>query len=750
MKKVVVNSGDGEIRAAILQNGMLLDIFIERTLHPRYAGNIYKGKVENVLPGMQAAFVDVGLERNVFLYVDDIIGAKDQEKKKPADDGTNVDFDEIPVVRDTKSIKDMLKAGQEIMVQVTKDPIGTKGARVVTDITLPGRFVVLMPTVDYVGISRRIEDEVERDRLKKIAQAAKPKKMGIIVRTVAEGRPEEEIAADIEFLNKLWKKIKSRGRRLAPPALIHQDYDLMYRMTRDYIDSDVEEIVVDDVDVYKKVVEVMSMMSNDMRDKVHIYKGKQQIFEYYGIEDDITKALRRKVWLQSGGYLVIDHTEALTVIDVNTGKFIGSTCLEDTVLQTNMEAAKEIARQVRLRNIGGIIVIDFIDMDEEANRKQVLAQLEEEVQTDKTKATVLGFTQLGLVEMTRKKVQQGLSETMTKVCPHCEGRGRVTSEETLAYKAIREIKKQALSIDEPAMLVHLNPLVASVLIGFGGSNLVNVEESTGKLLYVKGNAALKPEDVLVYAVGTKEEIERQSLPVKAKDVLSVLIEEQHMANSRNGIAREEGYVIDVEAAGKYVGMKVEIEITKVFKTYAKAKVVKVISDPLASYRVKDNKKQEHGGSGSGQNDKKTKQAKKPVVKSEPVIDTLVVETVKEVVSHEENKAPKKRYRNRRAKKNRPQTQNETSVVSNKDASSNNNPKASEGSANTTRKPTRKPGTQQTTKAVVAKDTNNQSESKEPTKAENTQAPKRRRRSRPRSNKKPANTSNNTSQQENKE
>jgi len=574
MKKIVVNSDDGEVRAAILQDGVLMDLFIERTLHPRYAGNIYKGKVENVLPGMQAAFVDVGLERNVFLYVDDALDGKDSNDKGQNPSDINVgDDEEIHLPKGDKSIKDILKAGQEIIVQVTKDPIGTKGARVVMDITLPGRYVVLMPTVDYIGISRKIEDESERERLKKIAQSSKPKKMGIIVRTAAEGKSENEIVADIQFLSKLWKKVQSRGKRLKAPNLLHQDYDLIYRLIRDQICDEVEEFIVDKIDVYKKTVDLMSMTSSNLCDRVKIYKDKEPIFDHYGIEDEIIKALKRKVWLKCGGYLIIDHTEALTVIDVNTGKFIGSTCLADTVLQTNLEAAVEIARQVRLRNIGGIIVIDFIDMEDESHRKMVIKQLEESLQGDKTKATVLGFTQLGLVEMTRKKVQQGLADAMTKTCPECEGKGKIVSEESLAYRAMREIKKQANQTDEPAMLIHLNPTVAAVLIGFGGSNLANIEESTGKMLYVKGNTALGMYDVVVEAVGSQQYVESKALPVAEGNIVNLLIEEQHITNQRNGICRVEGYVIDVAGASRFVGYNVDVEIIKVFKTYAKAKLV---------------------------------------------------------------------------------------------------------------------------------------------------------------------------------
>jgi len=570
-REIIVNSESGEVRAAILEDGVLVDLFIERSLHPRYAGNIYRGTVENVLPGMQAAFVDVGLERNVFLYVDDALAGRNGREGRIV---READGEEITVPnKKPRSIKDILKPGQEIMVQVSKEPIGTKGARVVTDITLPGRYVVLMPTVDYVGVSRRIDEDGERDRLKKIAQAAKPKRMGVIVRTVAEGLSQEEIASDIQFLVKLWRRIQARGRRAKAPALLHKDYDLVFRLVRDHFAEDVTQFVVDDPEDLKKVNDLVKMFPEPMRDKVHLYTGQEPIFDSYGLEEEIARALRRKVWLACGGYLVIDHTEALTVIDVNTGKFTGSTCLADTVLKTNLEAATEIARQMRLRNIGGIIIADFIDMDDEDHQKQVMRKLEESLARDKTKASVLGFTQLGLVEMTRKKVQQGLAESMMKVCPMCDGRGRILSEETLAFRAMRAIKKEALSTSQPAMLVLLHPSVAAVLIGSGGSNLAALEEETGKAIYVKGSFDQKVEDIVVAAVGTREDVEKKALPVVAGDVIDVVIEEPHMTNSRDGIARLEGYVIDVEGAGRMIGTRVKAKVAKVFKTYARARLV---------------------------------------------------------------------------------------------------------------------------------------------------------------------------------
>ncbi|MGI6518560.1 MAG: Rne/Rng family ribonuclease [Bacillota bacterium] len=603
-REIVVNSDNGEVRAAILENGKLVDLFVERSVHPRYAGNIYKGVVENVLPGMQAAFVNIGLERNAFLYVDDALAGRNGRNSRMV---READGEEISVPRKkSTSIKDILKPGQEIMVQVTKEPIGTKGARVVTDVTLPGRYVVLMPTVDYVGVSRRIEEEGERERLRKIAQSSKPRRVGVIVRTVAEGKNQEEIASDIQFLVKLWRRIQGRNRRARGSTLLHQEYDLAFRLVRDHFAADVTKFAVDDPKEHRKVLDLSRMYSETMRDRIHLYTGQEPIFDTYGLEEEIARTLRRKVWLSCGGYIVIDNTEALTAIDVNTGKYIGSTSLADTVLKTNLEAAEEIARQLRLRNIGGIIVIDFIDMENDAHQRKVTDKLEEALARDKTKATVLGFTHLGLVEMTRKKVQEGLAESMTKVCPTCDGRGRILSEETLSFRAMRAIKKEALSTDQPAMLVLLHPSVAAMLIGAGGSNLSALEQETGKTIYVKGSFDQKLEDIVIAAVGSKEDVEKKALPVSAGDRLEVVVEEPHVSNSRDGIARLEGYVIDVEGAGRLIGEKLLVQVTKVFKTYARAQMVEVASEGDEKKQPKEDsaKDKQKGGQNNKQGGKK--------------------------------------------------------------------------------------------------------------------------------------------------
>lgn len=567
LKEIVVNVEDGETRVAIVEDGVPVEVYVERPVSQRVSGNIYKGKVENVLPGMQAAFVDIGLERNSFLYVADAIPAR----------GNGEDDEEFEDIKNL-SIRDVLKVGQQIIAQVTKEPVGTKGARVTRHVTLPGRYLVLMPTVDYVGVSRRIGCEKERERLRLVAEKVKAPGVGVIVRTAAEGREDKDLEQDAEFLRRLWSRIQAKARRASAPSLLHKDLGLVYRVIRDVFTEEVEKLVVDSRQEYEKVLELLEVMSPELKRRVHLFKKGTGIFDVYGIEAEIDKALKRKVWLKCGGHIVIDQMEALTAIDVNTGKYVGSVNLADTVLKTNLDAAREIARQIRLRNIGGIIVIDFIDMERAEHREQVLRTLEDHLRRDRTKATILGLTKLGLVEMTRKKVWHGLEDMLQKQCPYCEGRGRVLSEETMARKAKREIRKALRHTAVEAMLVEAHPAVASMLIGPGGLYLRELEKETGRYIYVKGCADLGVEDVRIGVAGTRQEVETKALPTRVGEVIEVKVEEPHISNAWDGIARIGGYVIDIEGAGKLVGEKVKIEITKVFRTYARAKLV----DPAQS------------------------------------------------------------------------------------------------------------------------------------------------------------------------
>lgn len=561
-KEIVVDADVDSTRVAVIEDGSLAEIYVEKNGGRRVAGSIYKGKVVNVLPGMQAAFVNIGLEKNAFLYVDDVI--------------TDVDAfegDEVYETIKNPSIKDVLKVGQEILVQVVKEPMGTKGARVTTHITLPGRYLVLMPMVDYIGVSRRIESDQERNRLKKLADEVRPNKMGLIVRTVAEGVSRDELAQDMEFLKKIWKKVQSAQKGPAP-RLVHKDLSLLYRIVRDILSHDVDKMYINNRSEYEKVLELLDLISPNMKSRVMFYKNREKaIFEQFNIESEIEKALNRKVWLKSGGYLVIDYTEALTSIDVNTGKFVGATNLEDTVLRTNLEAAREIARQLRLRDIGGIIVIDFIDMNSIEHQKQVISTLQEELKKDRTKANVLGLTQLGLVEMTRKKVRQGLKEVLQKVCPYCEGKGRIISEEAMEKKVKRELFKIFSDKKVEAVLLEVHPSVAAAIIGPGGSHLNQLEDRFKRNIYVRGNSDIHPEHLVIKALGEKDKVEALAFPVREGQVIESLVEAPHSSNPDHGITRVDGYVIDVKDAGSLVGERVKVQITKVYRTYARGRLV---------------------------------------------------------------------------------------------------------------------------------------------------------------------------------
>ncbi|MGE5676139.1 MAG: Rne/Rng family ribonuclease [Mycobacterium leprae] len=562
-KEILVTVDLDETRAAVLEDDELVEIFIERPVHQRVVGNIYKGKVENVLPGMQAAFVDIGLERNSFLYVDDALPGK-----------AEVEGETVGATTRTLTIKELVRPGQEIIVQVAKEPIGTKGARVTRHITLPGRFLVLMPHVDYIGVSRRISDERERERLKQMAARVKPEGAGLIVRTVAEGAQEEDLAKDAVFLQRLWDRISSRSTAAPAPSLLHHDLGLVQRVVRDWFDDTVDQFTIDNKEEYQRALEVLDLHAPHLKDRLKLYsRTDQSLFDFHSIEMEIDKALKKRVWLKSGGYIVIDQTEALTAIDVNTGKFVGTTNLADTVFKTNLEAAKEIARQLRLRDIGGIIIIDFIDMEILEHRQKVIKTLEDELKRDRTRANVLGLTQLGLVEMTRKKSRQNLDEAMMRSCPYCDGRGKVLSEETMARRVRAEIRRILKQSSSEALLMEVHPSVAALLIGTGGANLRELEAELGKTIYIRGNNEVHLEQMNLRVLGTREEVEERALPVRPGQVVDVKIDEAHVTNTVDGIARLDGYVIDVEGAGDLTGKQIKVEITKAYRTYAKARMI---------------------------------------------------------------------------------------------------------------------------------------------------------------------------------
>lgn len=549
-KEIYIHVTREETKVAVLENQKLVEIYLERSIQERMAGNIYKGKVANVLPGMQAAFVNIGLERNAFLYVEDV-----QRRHKKS----------LP-------IQNLLQEGEEILVQVVKEPFGTKGARVTTQLTFPGRYVVFLPHLNSIGVSRRIKSEKERDRLKKLAEDVRIPKMGLIVRTVAEGISKEEMARDVRELYGLWKMVQEKTECKSAPVLIHQELELVSWVLRDLFGDDVDRLLTNDRETYERIQELLKTMDPSLGSRVHLVGDK--FGEKCGLEQEIIRALRPKVWLKSGGYLVIDEAEALTVIDINTGKYTGRKNFAETILRTNLEAVQEVVRQIRLRNLGGIIVVDFIDMDKPEHQEQVLRRLEEELKKDKTRTYVLGLTQLGLVELTRKKVRPSLSSLLERSCPYCDGTGRVLSEETVSMQACKEIRLLAAANDYPGILVEVHPSVAAFLIGGGGSHLRELEKEIGKQIVIKGTDSSHLEEVRVKGLSSKEEIEMLAAPVKPGEILEVEIEDTHATNPKDGIARVQGYIIDIEGGSDRIGQQVLIEIEKVYRTCARARILR--------------------------------------------------------------------------------------------------------------------------------------------------------------------------------
>jgi ribonuclease G len=460
-QELLVECTGDQTRLAVVEDGELAELYMERKGHEKLVGNIYMGRAANILPGMEAAFIDIGMEKNGFLYAGDILVDK-----------TDFGLDSQALERELKSlsIRKLLKVGQEVLVQVIKEPGGTKGPRLTSHITLPGRLAVLLPTVGYVGVSRRIEVEEERARLRQMAESLKPQDMGLIVRTAAEGVGQEDLARDIDYLLKLWASISRRGATTTAPTLLHRDLSLVYRAVRDMLVNGVKTLTVDDAEQYLAARDTAEMLSPELVRKVVHHQGDTPLFETYRIDAQAEKALLRRVWLKNGGYLVFDYAEALTVIDVNTGKFVGKHSLSDTVFQTNCEAVAEIARQLRLRDIGGIIVIDFIDMDRQQQREQLLTLLRQAFKKDRTKTNLVGITELGLVEMTRKKVHQPIHTLLTQPCSCCQGSGRVLSDEAVARAALSELRARAAASQSSAFLVETTAPVAGqiMLLGFQG------------------------------------------------------------------------------------------------------------------------------------------------------------------------------------------------------------------------------------------------------------------------------------------
>jgi ribonuclease G len=558
-RELVVSVDVGEQRVAVLEDDKVAEVYLERDESRSIAGNIYKGTVDNVLPGMEAAFVEIGLEKNGFLYVDEIVTP------------------ELEGRRHGRKIQDLLSRGEELLVQAVKDPMKSKGARLTTEISLPGRFVVYVPSGEGTGVSRRLPDD-ERTRLRDILKQVGPKQGSVIVRTAAEGASAEDIERDIDFLERLWKAIQDQAKEAPAPALAYQEAELPLRVIRDLFTNDFERAVVDHDLTYKRIVGYLKKTSPHMAEKVQKHAGKASLFEEFGVDDEISSTLSRRVDLPSGGYLIFDYAEAFTVIDVNTGRFVGSRSkssgqrLEDTITKNNLEAVKEVVRQLRLRDIGGIIVIDFIDMANPKNREAVEEALKAELERDRTKTYVVEISPLGLVEMTRQNVAHGPREILTKRCPTCEGDGIVVSEASAAVEAERKLRSLPGASRTGAFRVELNAHVASILIGPAAARLRAIEERTKRRFFIVGKegvsahhfkeldrgpvAKLQPES------GLAEEQERQ-----------VKLVEVGLHDPNAGVAKDGDTPIYVGGAAGMVGKRVKVRITRVLEGVAYAELV---------------------------------------------------------------------------------------------------------------------------------------------------------------------------------
>jgi len=499
-REIIVNSIPRQTRVALLEDGQLAEIYIERAQDRRIVGNVYKGRVTKVLPGMQAAFVDIGLKKDAFLYVLDVYNNLEEyettiveEEEEAGMESQDEDLEPFKVSSSSASIQELLKEGQEIVVQVSKEPLGTKGARVTSHITLPGRFLVYMPTVEHVGVSRRIASDTERSRLRKLIKKLKPPNCGFIVRTVGEGKGEEEFRADMDFLIKLWESIKKKSENATAPSVLHEDLDLVFRTIRDLFNSDIEKMVLDSEREYQRCLEFVDTLMPHLTDRIKFFVKDVPIFDHYRIESELEKALRKKIWLKSGGYIIIDQSEALVAIDVNTGKYVGKKNLEDTIVKTNLEAVSEIVRQIRLRDLGGIIIIDFIDMELEENKKKVLNALERKLREDRSRTNVLQLSELGLVEMTRKRVKQSLEKVLSEPCPYCEGRGVVKSSLTICYEVQNAVRRLISSTNSQEILIRVNPSVGAHFRGEERPFIDEMTEIYQKKIKVKEDPNLHQE-----------------------------------------------------------------------------------------------------------------------------------------------------------------------------------------------------------------------------------------------------------------
>ncbi len=467
--EILINAASYEVRLALVEDGTLCEYYMQRPAECGFMGNIYKGRVTRVLPGMQAAFIDIGLERTGFLHVDDICITSSDAGFAPCI--TNCTGTDIRA--QGLHIEDLLQENQEILVQVSKDPIGTKGARLTCHISLPCRNLVFLPQTDHIGISRKIEDEESRKRIKALIGKMRPQEVGFIARTMAETASVEEIEADMEYLLMLWEELLDKTARLPSPSLVHQDLDIIFRAVRDFFNSTVDRLIIDNADSYQSLLRHARTFAPPLLDRIELYQDPVPLFEAHNIEVEITRAIDKKVWLRSGGYIIIESTEALTVIDVNTGRFVGKNDFNTTIFKTNMEAAAEIAHQLRLRNIGGIIIIDFIDMESDEHREELYSHFIDAVKHDKSKINILRLSEFGLVQMTRKRSSDNLHQLMCETCKYCAGEGMLRSRRTICYDIFRQLQRDAGSKNATRVQLRVNPAIAAIL---QEEELANVSE----------------------------------------------------------------------------------------------------------------------------------------------------------------------------------------------------------------------------------------------------------------------------------
>ena len=559
-RELLISVDVSEQRVAVVEDDKVAEAYLERPERRSIAGNVYKGVVDNVLPGMEAAFIEIGLEKNGFLYVDEVVGPELEGRSHG------------------RKIQDLLSRGQEVMVQAVKDPMKSKGARLTTEISLPGRFVVFVPSGEGLGVSRRLED-AERERLRGILKSLNVKKGGVIVRTAAEGASAEDIERDLVFLQRLWKTIEARAKSAKGPTLVYQEAELPLRVIRDLFTDDFEKALVDHERTYKRILGYLKKTSPHMADRVHRYREKTPLMESSGVEAEIRSTLSRRVDLPSGGYLVFDYAEAFTVIDVNTGRFVGGRGkgsggrLEDTITKNNLEAVKEVVRQLRLRDVGGIIVIDFIDMANPKNRATVEEALKTELERDRTKTYVVEISPLGLVEMTRQNVTDGPREILTRKCAVCGGDGVVLSETSAAVDAERRLRALAASAPRTkAFKVELNAKVASVLIGPGAARLAAIEEETKRRFLIESREDAPTDHFEVLGKGTFESLAPEA-PVQEGAELDLKLVEVGRYDVHSAIGKLDGLAVCVGNASGMVGKNAKVRIERVLKGTAYATLV---------------------------------------------------------------------------------------------------------------------------------------------------------------------------------